>query len=564
MQSALPFDDFPQPRRNTTMALVRKIKETNEDFEFYPTTDEILQTIKNDIDSMIQDRIIEPRPSILDCGAGDGRSLMKLTDGKRYAIEKSKPLIQAMDSSIFVIGADFHQQTFMDKSCSIAFSNPPYSEYAQWSSKIIKESQAGYIYLVIPQRWSENQAISNALELRSAEAKVLGHFDFLEADRKARAVVDIVKVNMRGRHSRYMHGECKASTDAFSTWFEETFDIKAGCKHSASLKPGGLSKERVDNALVAGSDIVTALVSLYEADMANLLTNYRKFESLDASLLKELGVSWEGVKEGLREKVAGLKKVYWQELFGNLTQITDKLTKTSRESMLETLMRHTGVDFNASNAYAILIWTIKNANLYFDDQLVSFVTKMVDKANVVLYKSNQKTFRDEAWRYCRQPEGLDKFKLDYRVVMSRVGGICVSDWKYETERYNGLTESAYFYLLDLLTIASNLGFDTTGHSAPMSFDWTSGKANDFTYTNHKTGNIETLASVKAYKNGNLHIKYNQELMCKMNLEFGRLKGWLKTAHEAAAEMDIPLDIATQSFNSNLRIEVDAGLLMITN
>lgn len=190
-----PFhEEKIKPR--STYSLVKQIKAEQQDFEWYPTTIDMLDVVKKDLQVMIDDYEIEENPSILDCGAGDGRSLMYLTNGKRYAIEKSQPLVTAMDDSIFIIGADFHQQTFMDKEVNVLFCNPPYSEYSEWVEKIIRETKAGILYFVIPKRWQANRQIEQAIKLRSAEAEVLGQFDFSDADREARAVVDIVKVTL--------------------------------------------------------------------------------------------------------------------------------------------------------------------------------------------------------------------------------------------------------------------------------------------------------------------------------------------------------------------------------
>lgn len=90
----------------STHALVEKIKENNQDFEWFPTTDEIIDEIKNDIRDMRE----FPYVSVLDVGAGDGRVLAALTDGKKYAIEKSEILVQAMPADVFVVGTDFFSQ----------------------------------------------------------------------------------------------------------------------------------------------------------------------------------------------------------------------------------------------------------------------------------------------------------------------------------------------------------------------------------------------------------------------------------------------------------------------
>ena len=64
-----------------TQRIITVAKENGEDFEFYPTTDDILCTIKADLDELSH---WDGAPSVLDCGAGDGRALMLLTSGDRY------------------------------------------------------------------------------------------------------------------------------------------------------------------------------------------------------------------------------------------------------------------------------------------------------------------------------------------------------------------------------------------------------------------------------------------------------------------------------------------------
>lgn len=546
-------------KQPSTHALVKQIKQADQDFEWFPTTPEILEVIKADIDAMVDDLILDQNPSILDCGAGDGRSLMFLTKGKRYAIEKSRPLLTAMDRSIFIIGADFHQQTLMDKVTSLCFSNPPFSEFVAWSTKIIKETRAGYVYLVIPERWKKCDDIQSALELRSAEAEIIGTFDFYSADRAARAKADIVKVSLvsKRRYSR----ETSADTDPFKMWFNENFKIDTRSTPSSGREPDSIKKERIAQELVNGNDLITALTQLYDRDLEHLIKNYKALELLDPSLLKELDVSFDGLREAFQGKIKGLKNLYWNELFNNLTKITSKLTKGSRENMLGTLTARTDVDFNNDNIYAVVIWVIKNANVYYDVQLVNLVERMVEKANVVLYKSNQRVFTNEQWRYYKHPEGLEMYSLDYRVVLERVGGLASTEWIGEYSRHNGLKESAYFFILDILTVATNIGFDTSNRTTPSDFQWESNKGHDFYYYDYTKQKEAILMSVKAFKNGNLHIKFAPKFMMRLNVEFGRLKSWLKNAQHAVDEMDIEITDAMDSFNSNLKLSSD-GLVML--
>ena len=63
--------------------------------------------------------------------------------------------------------------------------------------------------------------------------------------------------------------------------------------------------------------------------------------------------------------------------------------------------------------------------------------------------------------------------------------------------------------------------------------------------------------VRAFKNGNLHIHFNQAFMCRLNVEFGRLKGWLKDSHQAAVETGFSMEDCAISFGSNLRLDQGA-------
>ncbi len=128
--------------------LLQETIASNQDFEWYPTTDEIISAVAQHAKEITKRRISHTK-SILDVGAGDGRVLKVLAEaledehGRRpdmLAIEKSTPLIDAMPKEIGIMGTDFHQQTLMDKKVDVIFCNPPYSEYALWMAKIITEA----------------------------------------------------------------------------------------------------------------------------------------------------------------------------------------------------------------------------------------------------------------------------------------------------------------------------------------------------------------------------------------------------------------------------------------
>ena len=139
---------------------------------------------------------------------------------------------------------------------------------------------------------------------------------------------------------------------------------------------------------------------------------------------------------------------------------------------------------------------------------------------------------------------MSHYKLDYRLVFQCRGCFSSESWnKYEHP--NGLHRRTHDDINDIITVGKNLGFDVDQDS--RSFQWCPGDENIFTCKG------ETFMAVRAYKNGNIHCKMNQEFMKKLNIEAGRLNGWLKSKKETAEELDITIQEVEKYYNTNLRI-----------
>jgi hypothetical protein len=176
---------------------------------------------------------------------------------------------------------------------------------------------------------------------------------------------------------------------------------------------------------VPGPNYPEALVQLYNQEMDHIQNNYRLIGQLDPALLKEFEVSPKKIMACLKARLSGLKHTYWHELFSHMSAITDRLTSGSRKSLLGKLHRHASVDFTVPNILEVVVWVIKNANHYIESQLIETYELMVDKCNVQLYKSNQKTWVDNGWRYGQGETINTHYALDYRIVTHRIGGIRV-------------------------------------------------------------------------------------------------------------------------------------------
>jgi Domain of unknown function (DUF4942) len=534
-------------------SLITQLQDADQDHEFYPTTDEIISAIKKDIVAVCEGdyehRYHRQRSlySLLDIGAGNGKVLKALqhcgkdkegdniiTFQELYAIEKSQILCAQLNQDIMVVGTEFEEQSLFSKVVDVIFCNPPYSQYEQWTTKIIRQSAAPLLYLVIPQRWQENTPIADALRFRKAETTILGSYDFEKADRKARAKIHLLRIEMRADKD-----------DAFDRFFAEEFaDLIAKFKdpgeemdaYDRLCRSTQRKKEFAD--LVVGETYPQALVNLYHLEMEKVRRNYQLVSGLDADLLKELEISPEKIMKFLKERLSSLRLTYWNELFSRISAITSRLTVKSRSDLLGRLQRHVHVDFTVSNIHAIIVWVIKNANSYLDSQLISTYELMVDKANVHLYKSNVRPFVQDRWRYQRDENS--HFLLDWRIVMHSCGGISYSSYEFERRESNGLDKRAYTFLQDLLTIANNLGFHCSTHPYQLSrgsYQWQSNGSEKFFFNPGHDREPELLFEAKAFKNGNLHLRLAKKFILALNVEHGRLRGWIRTPAEAADEMN---------------------------
>ena len=540
-------------------ALINELKENNQDFEFYPTTKEMIRCIYNDVGGGCI--------NVLDIGCGTCNFKKFFTEfeveeskknnfnytklGKYYVIEKSRILLERLDKDTIVLGIDFRNTLLMDKKVEIIFCNPPYSEYEEWTKEIILNGNCNVAYLVIPQRWKDNAGIQQAIEVERATATVLGSFDFLDAERAARAKVDVVKID-KGSYAQgyYYHSALKDFNEpAFNRWFDETFKMRDSSKENRyewDIEKD--EKEKIKNQLVSAEQSkAKILVDLYNTEQAKLFDHFKAISSLDIDVLETIGVKKESVKEAIKQKVKSLKVKYWKIAFEELEEFTSRLTSATREDMLKRFAELLTVDFTMENIYPLILWVFKNANEYYDNQLIDFFKTLSAVENVKPYKSNKRIGTDN-WRFA---DKNSHYTLDYRIICDRFHFHSRYSWETEID-----TRASKQIVEDICTIANNLGFATGTLNIPSGFG-------EKCYIYLK-GHEEVFMEYKVYKNGNTHIKFNKEFMKAMNVEVSRLLGWIRTKEDIAKEF--PTDLAKGAekyFKGNYSCIGTNGLLMLT-
>lgn len=512
-------------------ALLRSVQESGEDFEWYPTTPRMIEAVSRRLDKTAD--------SIMDIGAGDGRVLRQLAarfehEPALYAIEKSNILIQAQPESVIPVGTDLFEQNLACLPVSYIFANPPYSEFETWACMIIESGHARKAFLVIPQRWKENEGIALALKKRGATARVVHSDDFHDAPRKARAVIDIVEISYPMKDGGY--GYRDEVKDPFDIWFDENITTFEQEEESADYETE-YSRNQKELARIRHLNSITELVEGYREEYERMEENYKAIFRLDYALLKELGVSKDAVRDGIKKKMAGLKAKYWTLLFERLTVITDRLSTATKTTFTKKLLDRAILAFTSNNAYAVVLWAIKNANKYFDEQTVTLYRDLSTFDGVLNYKSNVRTWAKSDWRYSRRYSDEDevrpdRYALDFRIVVERHGGIYSGDfgqYDYPGNLYKGCHEM----IADVVAVLFNLGFPARGQRS-LDREWYSGEWQNWYQVGPLTSTI--LFQVKAHKNGNLHFRFLPEAIKALNVEAGRLLGWLHSPADVTAEL----------------------------
>lgn len=531
------------------------IQEAKEDFEWYPTANEQIECLKNclkaDLDKARNYR--DSYESFLDIGAGNGKVLDAIKESKLaldfYYIEKSTFHRANLDPSYYLLGVDFWNTTFIDKEVSVIFCNPPYSEYEEWTKKIIKECPLGtQVYLIIPERWVNSKIITETLQQCNQEFEIRGSFSFEAAeDRKARAKVNLVSFFTKKGYS-------DDDNDPFYRFFNETFSYSKPKQE----KP---FEEELKEKVVTRKNLIEALCEMYDLRMEELHKNYKIICQLDADPLKEFEISRHGLLESLKMKLTNTKKQYWQRLFDGMDNINKLLTSDSRKKINSLMQANTGVDFNIENAYEIVLWVIRNANQYFDPQFIETYEQLMEYANVENYVSNQRVFKKNgfhyrAWRHWGEERPTHVcLKVGHRIVLEHCGGLHKSPYGFTYG--NGLSERAAEFIGDIMCIAHNLGFLPT-EKCPREGEWNDSKARDYYCKNN--GKEELLFTVRAFYNGNMHFQFNPSFVHAMNIQFGRLKGWLNNEDEVEQEIKAPKDLTNKFFNHTFRLQENQLML----
>jgi hypothetical protein len=555
------LQEVPEPA--STSKKIKILQTANEDFEWYPTTPEIMESMRNDIWAYLRSHRNDYYPSqykekvkintdyscglrknkksetiqidsFLDIGAGDGRVLDFLPAHKKYGIEIAKG--QADDlirRGVFLIGRDFWITDLMNDNYGLVFSNPPFSHFEDWVVKILYECNFEILYLVMPVRWKNSKNI--ARELDRYEAAVIGEFDFSKADREARGRVNLVRVNApwieteKSKKTRHQ----KTLEDSFERWVHDyiaDFSNITDFNHEYSRFEGDEK-----NALKLKLAPIDQLVEDYENEKETLRQAFSVIGKLPKNVVEMLGQDRGSMMEIIRKSISGLKVKYWRAAFDKLDPVQERMTRKTRNNIFRNIKEFNTLDFNAENIYSVIIWLINNANIGILDQIGEVFDELATKENIQNYKSNRHWIKSDwkhtqrDWRYESLPDRWKLGTLDYRIVACTY------------QRDNATVVD------DFIVICRNLGFPIIPHCRP-NYELHS------TEQKFLTEDDELAFTMRFYTgNRNAHLKINKKLLMKFNVEVAKIRKWITGPEGVEEEFDVSKAEAAKLWNSGLAL-----------
>ena len=565
---------------NSTLAIVKELKSASEDFEFYPTTESQMDLIADDLSKIMTTHEFSGNElKILDIGAGDGRVLKYFfnffeeshpkTSIKLFAIEKSNVHIKSYrKNDISLLGTDFFSTNLISKNCDFAFTNPPYSNFAPWVSALISQLNFKIMYAIIPERWQSDEAIKEAIDKRQiTSVKIIAESDFVEADRKARAKVHLVRFSFNdfekeladakkySRKNKDWIG--KSSTCPFQLFIEKELNLKQTYNGTTDKFRSYKEIERIrdmlkgekgtSRELVESRGVLWALLDNYSRDMEKVLTDYKKISEISPQLLMELGVEYKSIRNSVEEKLLGFRNVYWELLFEELDALTSRLTHKNSVLILNTLKAN-ALDFTYENAVYMISYAVEYANELIEDSLIHVFKNLTAETSILRhYKSNTHMYKD-CWRYNSESANkFAKYVLDYRFVVSF--GSNFSGGTLTKERQHDLND--ILVMLGLLGYAS-VSLEVSKNAIEPGKEYS-------VFGTDPEGKRIVLLKCRLYLNGNIHFKFDQKVMLRLNVTASRLLGWVRYKGEFFDETDMDIEDGVWDISDGMKIQANSVL-----
>ena len=518
--------------------LINELKDNGEDFEFYPTPKDVMHKIASDANRMLSK--IEPvnpeQVTILDPCCGDGRAVAALTEALSYkssdwgsfrynaeiktlGIECSAILHNRVRNGdlpvkVNLIGTDAFQTELALTGADVVLVNPPYSEAVAWMGHILTHVTNGVVYFVVPQgKW---QHVVDA-HAATFDHETIHTFDFREAERAARVTVDVVRM------------VCTKKRDEM---ISDSFGFQWPDDNEQSVDDLGMQADEekvMQYAIDTGRPLTEALEHGYIQRQQSVSSAFHAIADIDGRVFRALGITRSEIVGQFIKEQKRLRRDYWRRFLDHFEPVSKRIISKYREDWAERMMLESA-PFTVANMEMIAGNIIEDVIDIRDKQVAWMFDELTGDKGWKTYKSTARMMDGDmramrSFRYEAKERGWC-WHLDYRIVAGFFNSqACAykSVVGWDTERkFN-----------DFNTVIRSLGYKVE----PFVVDNRDIRLRTWEQVWGKTPDDEDvmLYEFKVFKNGSVHMRFDVDVMRKINVIASRYKGWVHTPAEYAEE-----------------------------
>lgn len=498
----------------------------NNNKNFYPTPEKIIDKMTNTIDFSMISTILEPS-----AGKGNIVEYLEGKKGNKYSykrydfsvdcIEKSETLQAVLRGKNYrLIHDDFLTfETF--KKYDLIIMNPPFDNGCKHLLKAIElQKNGGAIVCILNAETLKNKCsndriiLSQILEEQKEKGLCTVEFvenAFIDAERTTNVEIAIIKIQ-------------------FEQAKKESFIIE-------NLRKGNTYKGKPQKEFysVTNANFLESIIDQYNFEINAGINLIEEYESMKNSILCSFGKDKNGntvqkggsilsINHNVNSFIKEVRGKYWKALFEN-EEFTKKLTENVKNDFFSKIEELKEYDFT--------LWNIKE----IQKQMVENITKGIEETIIDLFEemSNKYHYFDETSKNIHYFNGWRTNKswiINNKVILP----YNAFEYSYFSEKkefkptkYNGV-------LKKLKEIEKCFNYLDCGQTQNIDID----QALKFAEEENETKNIcLKYFDVTFYKKGTTHITFkNDELLKKFNIYGAQKKGWLPPSYGKSKYSDM--------------------------
>lgn len=305
-------------------------------------------------------------------------------------------------------------------------------------------------------------------------------------------------------------------------------------------------KKLTSSEIVATAKNIFEMEKLYKSERKSIIDCFKQLDTISTTAIYEIGITREDLERQLEEKLQSLNHRFWNALFQNVFDAEGQFALKAKQIAMDQVFGRDdsalkNMPFSAENAKFFTNRLYELLDQRSSGDFIELIKCAISPMNVTPYTSNPinldtvKWEDDEYWVTEEDREALGCCRFNKKIVSTQLFGRRVGYSEYDI-RGSQVSRDINNILLDTATLAQQVGITDLDTESMGDSQASLRNRIDVLSTNGNSKN--PVFSTTLYKNGKLHLTLSDEFALRLNIVFGKSKGWLSDAKQAYKELDI--------------------------